>query len=132
MISKCLSGVLIVVLSLVLAVPAEAQNSGKIVSNGTIAGAIVGIAAGVAVIAIVAIHYSKKRAITGCVNSGATGMTVTDEKDRQTYVLSGDTTGIKPGNRIKIQGKKVKSKGADKPLEWDANKVARDFGVCRL
>jgi hypothetical protein len=131
MISKCFSGVLVVVLSFVLVMPAEAQNSGKIVSNGTIAGVIVGVAAGVAVIAIVAVHYSKKRTITGCVNSGDSRMTVTDEKDRQVYVLSGDTAGIKPGNRIKLQGKKVKSTGPEKPLGWEARKVAKDFGVCQ-
>ena len=131
MISKCVSGVLIIALSFVLCIPTEAQNSGKIVSNGTIAGVIVGVVAGVAVIAIVAIHYSKKRTITGCVNSGENGMTVADEKDKQTYTLSGDTTSIKPGDRMRWQGKKVKSTGPHKPLEWEARKVARDFGVCR-
>src|ERR1039457_3475536 len=122
MTSRYLSGVLIIALSLVL-MPAEAQNSGKIVSNGTIDGVIVGVAAGVAVIAIVAIHYSKKRTITGCVNSGGNGLTVTDEKDKQTYALSGDTTGIKPGDRMRVQGKKVKSTGPHKPLEWEARQV---------
>src|ERR1039458_4484583 len=129
MTSRYLSGVLIIALSLVL-MPAEAQNSGKIVSNGTIDGVIVGVAAGVAVIAIVAIHYSKKRTITGCVNSGGNGLTVTDEKDKQTYALSGDTTGIKPGDRMRVQGKKVKS-SPDKPIEWEARKATKDFGVCR-
>ena len=131
MISKYLSGVLTITLSFVLCIPAEAQNSDKIVSNGTIAGVVVGVVAGVAVIAIVAIHYSKKRTITGCVNSGGNGMTVTDEKNKQIYALSGDTTGIKPGDRMRLQGKKVKSTGPDKPLEWEARKVAKDFGVCQ-
>ena len=128
---KVLSAVLIIALSLALCVPGEAQNSSKIVSNGTIAGVIVGVVAGVAVVAIVAIHYSKKRTITGCINSGANGMTVTDEKDKQIYALSGNTTGIKPGDRMKLQGKKVKSKGADKTIVWEAKAVAKDFGVCQ-
>ena len=129
MIPKVLSVVLIITLSFVLCMPLEAQNSGKIVSNGTIAGAIVGVAAGVAVVAIVAIHYSKKRTITGCVNSVTKGMTITDEKDKQSYVLSGDTTNIKPGNRMRLQGKKAKS--SDKTLVWEARKVTKDFGVCQ-
>ncbi len=129
---KVLSAVLIVALSFVLCIPVEAQNSGKIVSNGTIAGIIVGVVAGVAVVAIVAIHYSKERAITGCVNSGANGMTVTDEKNKQIYALSGDTTNIKPGDRMRLQGKKAKSKGPDKTLVWEAREVTKDFGVCQL
>ena len=129
---KVLSGVLIVALSFGLCLPVEAQNSGKIVSNGAIAGVIGGVAAGVAVVAIVAIHYSKKRTITGCVNSGASGMTVTDEKDKQIYALSGDTTNIKPGDRMRLPGKKVTSKGPDKTLVWEVKKVAKDFGVCQL
>jgi hypothetical protein len=128
---KVLSAVLIIALTVVLCMPVEAQNSGKIVSNGTIAGVIVGVVAGVAVIAIVAIHYSKKRSITGCVTSGANGMTVTDEKDKQSYALSGDTTNIGPGDRMRLQGKKAKSKGSDKTLVWEARKVTKDFGVCQ-
>ena len=128
---KVLSGVLIVALSFGFCIPVEAQNSGKIVSNGTIAGVIVGVIAGVAVVTIVAIHYSKKRTITGCVNSGASGMTVTDEKDKQIYALSGDTTNIKPGDRMRVQGKKAKLKGPDKTLVWEAKKVTKNFGVCQ-
>ena len=134
MISKYVSGLLILALSFALCMPLQAQSSGssgKIVSNGTIAGAIVGIAAGVAVIVIVAIHYSKKRSITGCVNSGSDGMTVADEKDRQVYTLSGDTSSIKSGDRMTLQGKRPKSTGSAKPLTWEVRKVAKDFGVCR-
>ncbi len=131
---KYLSAVLIIVLSFLLCMPEEAQSSsGTIggVGTGTIAGVTVGVVAGVAVIAIVAIHYSKKRTITGCVNSGANGMTVTDEKDKQIYALSGNTTGIKPGDRMKLQGRKVKPKGPDKTLVWEAKDVTKDFGVCQ-
>jgi hypothetical protein len=74
----------------------------------------------VVVVAVLAIHYSKKRAITGCVVSGVNGMSVTDEKDKQVYKLSGTTTGTKPGDRMRLQGKKVKPKGADKTLVWEA------------
>ena len=56
-------------------------------------------------------------------------MTITDEKDKQIYALSGDTAGIKPGNRMKLQGKKVKA--ADKTVVWEAKAVTKDFGVCQ-
>jgi hypothetical protein len=69
----------------------------------------------------VAIHYWKKRTITGCVRPGQNGMIVSDEKDKLVYRLSGDTTGAKPGDRIRLQGKKVKS-SPDKPIEWKAGR----------
>ncbi len=131
---KYLSALLIIVLSFAICVPAEAQgSSGKIggVGTGTIVGVIAGVVAGVAIVAIVVIHYSKKRTITGCVNSGANGMTVTDEKDKQIYALSGNTTGIKPGERMKLQGRKVNPKGPDKTLVWEARDATKDLGVCQ-
>jgi hypothetical protein len=125
-------GVLIVVLCAALATPAVAQVGGQIgPSKGTIVGAIVGIVAAVVILAIVAIHYSKKRAITGCVNSAGSGLTITDEKDKQTYALSGNTTGVKQGDRMKLQGKIVRSKGADQTLVWEAKAMSKDFGVCQ-
>jgi len=122
-------GVLIVVLSVALAKPAQASGYP---SGGAIAGAIVGVAAAIVIVAVVVIHKSsEKRTITGCVNRGGNGMTVTDEKDKRTYALSGNTTGIKPGDRVRLQGKKVKSKGGNKTPVWQAKAVAEDFGVCQ-
>ena len=129
---KCLwRGLLIVVLCGALAAPARAQSGGKIVSNGTIAGVIVGIVAAVAVVAVVAIHYSRNRTVTGCVSSEGSGLTITDKKDKQPYALAGNTGGIKPGDRMKLQGKKVESKGTSKTLVWETKAVSKDFGVCQ-
>ncbi len=58
-------------------------------------------------------------------------MTVSDEKDKQIYALSGNTVGIKPGDRMKLQGKKVKPKSPDKTLVWETREVNRDFGLCQ-
>jgi hypothetical protein len=122
-------GGLIVVLSLALTTPAKASG---FPSGGAIAGAIAGAAAALVIVAVVVIHESsKKRTITGCVNSGENGMSVVDEKDKRTYTLSGNTAGIKPGDRITLQGKKVKPKGTDKTLTWETKNVTKDFGVCQ-
>jgi hypothetical protein len=130
MTSKDVSGVLIIALGMALSTPARADSL-KTTSEHIVIG-IVAVAAAVAVVVtVVVIHYSKKRAITGCVNSGAHGMTVTDEKDKQIYALSGNTTSIKPGDRMKLQGRKVKPKGPDKTLVWEAKEVTKDFGVCQ-
>ena len=125
-------GVLIVALGVALAKPAEAQFiNGQIgPSAGPIVAGIVGTAAAVVVVTVLVIHYSKKRAISGCVISGESGMTLTDEKDKQTYTLSGDTTDIKPGDRMKLQGKKVKPKDPDRTLVWEARQVSKNYGAC--
>ena len=149
MISKYLSGALIFALSFALCVPVEAQSpsmvpaptgkhpglvSGPIgpkISTGEIVGVVVGAVAVVAVIVFVVIHYSKKRSVTGCVNSTENGMTIVDEKDKQVYKIFGSTLGVKPGDRMKLHGKKQKSNGSDKALLWETENVTKDFGVCR-
>jgi hypothetical protein len=131
---KCLSAFLIIALSFVLCMPAEAQEFGNLgqigPSKGEIVGAIVGVVAAVAVVAIVAIHYSKKRTITGCVKPAPNGMIVNDEKDKRVYALSGDTAGVKPGDRMTLQGKKIKP-DAGNPLGWEITKIRTDYGVCQ-
>jgi hypothetical protein len=124
MTSKCAwCGVLIVVLGLALTKPAEAQFIGQVgPSGGPIVAGIVVTVAALVVVTVVVIHYSKKGAITGCIVSGQSGMTLIDEKDKQIYMLSGDTTDIKPGDRMKLKGKKVKPKDPDKTLVWEAKR----------
>jgi hypothetical protein len=121
--------VLIVALTLVLITPARADKF-QTVGDEIVIG-IVAVGAGLVVATILIIHYSKKRTITGCVNSGENGLMVTDEKDKQTYTLSGDTAGIKPGERMKLRGKKVKPKNHGKTIVWEVSEVKRDFGVCQ-
>ena len=131
MTSKYVSGLLIIVLGVAFSTPARAAGNSLVTEGEHILIAIVAVTA-VAVVATVAvIHYSKKRAITGCVNFGTNGMTVTDDKDKKIYALSGNTTGIKPGDRMKLQGRKAKPKGPDKTLVWEAREVTKDFGVCQ-
>lgn len=121
--------VLIVALSTVLAKPAEASGYP---SAGAIVGGIVAAGAAVVIVAVVIIHKSTaKRTITGCVNSGENGMSVTDEKHKQSYALSGNTSGIKPGDRMTLQGKKIKTKDAAKTLVWETKQVTKDFGLCQ-
>ena len=89
------------------------------------------VAAALVVATILIIHYSKKRTITGCITSRENGMFITDEKDKQIYQLSGNIVGIKPGDRMRLQGKRVKSKAPDKTLFWETRDVNRDFGACQ-
>jgi hypothetical protein len=127
---KCLwSVVLMAVLCLNLVKPA---NASSLPSNGTIIGGLVAAIAAVAVVILVVVYeVPKKRAITGCVSSGPNGMTITDEKDKRVYALSGATAGITAGERMKLSGKKVKTKSQDKTLQWETKNVSKDFGVCQ-
>ena len=58
-------------------------------------------------------------------------MSVTDEKDKRTYALSGNTADIKAGDRVTLQGKKSNSKAANAPLGWQVNKETKDLGACQ-
>jgi len=125
-------GILACVLCVALAKPASAQTgSGKIVSNSTIAGGIAGAVAGVVVLVFVVYEVSKKKAVTGCVAAGEHGLTVTDEADNQSYSLSGNTSDVKAGERMKLRGHKISKKDAGtKTTSWEVQKVDRDFGAC--
>jgi hypothetical protein len=122
--------VLIAMVFAILAKPARGANTfatdAKLVETG-----IVVVSAAVAVlIAVLVIHHrSKKSAITGCVTSGLNGTSVSDEKDKRVYALSGDSVGIKPGDRMTLEGKRRKqSSGA---LVFEVHGITRDFGSCQ-
>ena len=131
MIQKLLGqGVLIAALSVALATPARA-NQLQTNSDEIVAGIVV-VCAGIAVVATVLIlhyhHKPKSRTITGCVNSVANGMIVTNEKDKQTYAMSGNTASIKQGDRVTLEGKPY---GPSNRLVFEVQRVIRDFGACQ-
>jgi len=101
-------GVLIAIISVALAAPtwadrprlranASSGDSFQKLGNEVLIGIVVAAVAVVVVVAILVTHHKPQR-ITGCVHSEANGMSVTDEKDRQSYALSGSTAGV--GGRI--------------------------------
>lgn len=104
-------------LSLCAAAGAQAgPRSATIPGTGiTQAGAIaivVGVVAAVVIVAVVVIHKKAgNRTITGRINAGAGGMTVTDENDHRTYLLAGEMAGVKPGERMTLEGKSVQPQG---------------------
>jgi hypothetical protein len=125
-------GVLIIALCMILAIPTQAAtDSLKTLQNNVIIG-IVAVSAALVVITVVIVHESrKKRTVTGCVISGANGMSVTDEKDKRIYALTGNTADIKTGDRFTLRGKTVNPKGANAPLSWQVNKETKDLGACQ-
>jgi hypothetical protein len=122
-------GVLIFFLSLALATPARAKSL-QTTGEEAVAAVAAVVAVFVVIVTVVAIHYSKKRTITGCVRPGQNGMIVSDEKDKLVYTLSGDTAGVRADERMTLQGKKIKP-NAGNPLGWEITKIRTDYGVCQ-
>ncbi len=120
--------VLIAVVSVALTVPARAESlntAGDQILAGII---VVSVAVGV-VVTVLILHYKHKKVdITGCIISGQNGLRMADEKDKQMYTVSGDPAGIKPGDRMTLEGNR---KHRDNTLIFNAQRVIKDFGVCQ-
>jgi hypothetical protein len=118
---------LIAVLSVALARDARSeslQTAGEQIVAGIV---VASVGTGVLVTFLILHHKHKTSVITGCVHSGANGMNMTDEKDKRTYALAGDPVGVKPGNRMTLEGKRQQS--VQGPV-FQAHAVTKDFGVC--
>jgi hypothetical protein len=75
-----------------------------------------------------AIHRSHM--LTGCAVSGAHGLELRNHGDQQTYALAGNVADIKPGERIRISGKKGKHLSGDAPRPYLVEKLQKDYGAC--
>ena len=124
-----LAAAVILFVSLLDCRPAESQTGRIGPSGGQVAAALAGAAAAIVVITVVVV-YAVRRApsITGCAVSGTTGLTLENDSDHQSFVLNGETAGIKAGDRVKVQGKRQKASGAARG--FTVLKVKRDYGVC--
>ena len=99
----------------------------KAAATAIVVGILVAAVAVVVVVALLVTHHKPQR-ITGCICSGPHGMSVTDEKSKGTYTLSGNTEGVKPGDRMTLEGKR---KRTGQTLVFEAHTVSHDFGACR-
>lgn len=108
--------------------PAVAQTGlGHIGPTGAqLAGAVIGAAAVITV--IVYFSIPKQKTVEGCVESANGVSVLTNDKDHHAYALDSDTIVVKPGQRLKLKGKKRKDKSGAWHLE--VKKVVRDEGAC--
>jgi hypothetical protein len=128
-------GVLVGLLCVALATPVGAQNgSGKGLisykgSDNTAAksGAAAGVVGAAAIITLVLTH---KKQITGCVTANDKGMDITDEHNKQTYELLGSRAYLKPGERVRLQIKKINLKEKGRAPIWEVQKLIKDYGAC--
>ena len=68
--------------------------------------------------------------LTGCAGSGPDGPELVSEGDQQTYALAGQVANIKPGERIRVSGRKGR-KSAGARAQFLVEKLNRDFGPCK-
>jgi hypothetical protein len=120
----------VLALCLLLVLPAFPQTGGHIgPSNGEIVGIIVGAVAAITVVGIL-IHREahKHPSITGCVATGADGLNLKNEKDKEIYTLSGDSTALRAGERVTLKGKKIKDSGGKPSFQVEG--LTKDYGTC--
>jgi hypothetical protein len=120
---------LICILPVVSSRPAKAQIG---ISQGQAVGIVVVFAAVVAGVTVL-VYYMVRQppTITGCAVAGANGLTLENESDHQAFFLIGDTAAVKPGDRIKVKGKRQKGKGNAKgSRSFIVFDLKEDYGAC--
>jgi len=129
-----LAAVVICALLAATAMPAKAQ-SGPIGCGPKCGNEIIGAAAGVLAVGGtgigLGIYYAVHQThfLSGCVVSGANGLELQTRGGQETFALAGVVSDIKPGERIRVFGKKEKKVG-DAPREFLVEQFKRDYGPC--
>ena len=127
MLSKFRAGLFLCASLSVASHPAVAQNgSSNNLDFPSFTGIKVGIVVGAVAVGGLVVYFviPKQKTIEGCVES-ASG---TNEKDHRPYELISDTVVIRPGQRLKLKGKKRKDKSGAWQLR--VKKFVRDDGAC--
>ncbi len=112
---------------LLLATPSRAKADQ--IQNDVIgvAIAIAAVGAGIGIGVFYLIHANNS--LNGCTASSATGLELRQKDDAQVWVLIGDTAAIKPGDRVRVSGKKKKKNGSG-ARQFVVEKLAKDYGAC--
>jgi len=130
--SKTLALALVCALSVTTIAPRNAQATTPIggVTGGdavAIGFAIAAISAGIGFGIYFAFHHG--HSLTGCAVSGANGLQLKNKGDQITYSLVGAVGTIKPGDRIRVSGKRVKKSAGPAP-QFLVDNVSKDYGAC--
>ena len=115
---------IVAVLSLMFPRQTRADSLSTAVNTVIVGIVVASVAVGVGVSLLVLHEKHKKTSITGCITSGESGVSLTDEKDNRSYRLAGLMEGIKPGERMTLEGKR------HGPV-FETNALIKDFGSCR-
>ena len=94
-------------------------------SSATGAAIGAGAAAGAGAV-FLALHYHGR--VTGCVQPGASGLRLLDDKNNKSYTLVPGDVYLRPGQRVQLKGKR--SKGDADTQTFTAKKLIKDLGSC--
>ncbi len=90
--------------------------------------AIVAVSAAVVVVVILAVRH--QASTKGCVSRGPEGLQITSLDNSVTYQLSGDTAPLRPGELVRLKGKKKSARhNGGQPL-LIVSKIGKDYGAC--
>src|SRR5260221_1464547 len=111
--------------------PSGGYGSGKAIGIG------VGAAAGAAVAVVLLVrhhHHAENNTqtqayVTGCTQSNQNGISLTSEKDSQTYSIASNDNSLKAGERVTLKGSVVSSDGTANP-SFQVLSMVKDFGTC--
>lgn len=114
--------------------PLTAQSSTPIggVTNSDVVwiGVAIGaIGAGVGIGIYYAVHHGNS--LNGCAVSGSDGLQLQNRGDGQTYALTGEVAAIKPGDRVRVSGKKPRQSGGG-AREFVVERLTKDYGACEV
>jgi hypothetical protein len=111
--------------------PSGGYGSGKAIGIG------VGAAAGAAVAIVLLVRHHRhaenntqtQAYVTGCTQSNQSGISLTSEKDNQTYSILSNDNSLKAGERVTLKGSVVSSDGSANP-SFQVLSMVKDFGTC--
>jgi hypothetical protein len=106
------------------------KSSGSLGPSGAeVAGVIVGVGALIGVGVAVEVNHSH-HIVKGCASTGPDGLEL--QTGARTYLLSGATADIKPGDMVRVHGSRVKqSKHSTANQTFFVEKLNKDYGPCK-
>ena len=109
--------------------PPGGYSTGKAIGIGV--GAAAGAAVGIALLVRHHHHAADKTQtyVTGCTQSVQGGISLTNEKDNQTYSIISSSNSIKAGERMTLKGLVVATDGSGNP-KFQIQGLIKDYGAC--
>jgi hypothetical protein len=109
--------------------PPGGYSSGKAIGIGV--GAAAGAAVGIALLVRHHHHAAGKTQtyVTGCTQAVQDGISLTNEKDNQTYSIMSSSNSIKAGERMTLKGHVVTTGESENP-EFQIQSLIKDYGTC--
>jgi hypothetical protein len=98
----------------------NAKNTGVIIG-------VVAVVAGLGFVIYYSVHHG--HSLKGCAVSSADGLKLVNESNQETFDLTGETASIKPGDQVRVSGKKAK--GTQGQRQFVVSKLSKDYGGCR-